>query len=103
MTPDQTTSTATDALDLEGVDQLLLRQRGEELQRICDEILAQRTSGKGPSRKNQKDYRLPRNGSAQNESGWLLACLLLARGRMCWWLGGLIHRYSKVRTNLWTK
>ena len=95
MTPDHTTSTATDAFNLEsGVDQLLLRQRGEELQRICDEILAQRPSAINgqPSHKSQKGHRGQRNGSAQKESGWLLACLLLARCRTCGWLGGLIHR-----------
>ena len=95
MTPDHTTSTATDAFNLEsGVDQVLLRQRGEELQRICDEILAQRPSAINgqPSHKSQKGHRGQRNGSAQKESGWLLACLLLARCRTCGWLGGLIHR-----------
>lgn len=49
-----------------GVDKLLLRQRGEELQRICDEILA-----KEPQKGRQ-------NGLAKDglkESGWL-ACLL---------------------------
>jgi len=55
------------SLASKGVDKLLLRQRGEELQRICDEILA-----KEPQKGRQ-------NGLAKDglkESGWL-ACLFV--------------------------
>eukprot|EP00435_Cladocopium_sp_Y103_P064568 s6_g26.t1 len=67
------------SLASKGVDQLLLRQRGEELQRICDEILAKRPTGINgqPSHKSHKGHKDQRNGSAQKESGWLLACLFV--------------------------